>query len=104
MKRKVARKKKPPGVKPARVSPTRAKPAHKRASAGARSRPRRAIGPEHDFVDGLMIACAAALGLAIDPAWHKGVKFNLRLVLDHGARVEEFSLPDESEPAPVFHA
>ena len=51
-----------------------------------------------------MIACAAALGLAIDPAWRKGVKFNLRLVLDHGARVEEFTLPDESEPGPVFHA
>lgn len=56
------------------------------------------------FIDDLMIAGAQALGLTIDPAWRAGVKFNLRLVLDHAARVEAFSLPDDAEPAPVFHA
>jgi len=103
MKRKVARKKKRAGAKPARARTTRAKPA-KRAPTAARPRPPRAIRPERDFVDGLMIAAAEGLGLTIDPAWRKGVKFNLRLVLDHAARVEAFALPDDAEPAPVFHA
>jgi 1-carboxybiuret hydrolase subunit AtzG-like len=58
----------------------------------------------HDPVEGLMIAGARALNLAIDPAWHDSVAFNLRLVLDHAARVEAFSLPDDVEPAPVFYA
>lgn len=60
--------------------------------------------PRDDFVDELMAASAQALGLTIDPAWRNGVKFHLRLVLDHAARVDAFELPDEAEPAPVFHA
>ena len=59
---------------------------------------------QNDFIEALADASAQALGLTIDPAWRDGVKFNLRLVLDHAARVEAFSLPDEAEPAPVFHA
>ena len=51
-----------------------------------------------------MIAGARALGLTIDPAWRENVKFHLRLVLDHAARVDAFDLPDDTEPAPVFHA
>jgi 1-carboxybiuret hydrolase subunit AtzG-like protein len=99
MKRKVTRKKKPAGQKPSRTNPAR-----KRAPIAARSRHPRAIRPERTFVDGLMAAAAKALGLTIDPDWRKGVTFNLRLVLDHAARVEAFSLPDNTEPAPVFHA
>jgi hypothetical protein len=59
---------------------------------------------QKDFIDSLIDASAQALGLTIDPAWRDGVKFHLQLVLSHAARVDEFSLPDESEPAPVFHA
>ena len=33
-----------------------------------------------------------------------GVKFNLQLVLRHAALVDEFALPDDAEPAPVFQA
>ena len=33
-----------------------------------------------------------------------GVKFNLELILRIAALVDEFPLPDEAEPAPVFHA
>ncbi len=70
---------------------------------------RRPPGPspkdrQHDFVDELMAASAQALGLTIDPAWRNSVKFHLRLVLDHAARVDAFELPDEAEPAPIFHA
>jgi hypothetical protein len=57
-----------------------------------------------DFIEDFMIAGARALGLTIDPAWRENVKFHLRLVLDHAARVDAFDLPDDTEPAPVFHA
>ena len=57
-----------------------------------------------DAIDGLVAASAKALGLAIDPAWYDGVKFNLQLILRLGAMVEEFPLPDDTEPGPVFHA
>jgi len=102
MKRKVARKKRPAGAKPAK--PARAKPVRKRAPPSVRPRAPHTIRPERDFVDGLMAASAEALGVTIEPGWRKSVKFNLRLVLDHAARVEAFCLADDAEPAPVFHA
>jgi hypothetical protein len=52
----------------------------------------------------LVTANAQALGLTLDPAWHDSVAFNLRLILRHAALVDEFALPDDAEPAPVFHA
>ncbi len=57
-----------------------------------------------DAVDVLVAASAQALGLTLDPAWQAGVKFNLQLILRHAALVDEFPLPDDAEPAPVFHA
>ncbi len=57
-----------------------------------------------DVVDAMVTAAAQALGLPIDPAWAANVKFNLRLVLRHAALVDEFALPDDAEPAPVFRA
>ena len=57
-----------------------------------------------DAIDGLVAASAQALGLNIEPAWHGGVKFNLQLILRIGALVDQFPLPDDAEPAPVFHA
>ena len=86
MKRKVGRK-----AKPARAK--RPRPAR----AAAKTRPKNSI-------DALVAASAQALGLALDPAWHDGVAFNLRLILRLGALVDGFVLPDETEPAPVFHA
>jgi Protein of unknown function (DUF4089) len=57
-----------------------------------------------DTVDAMIAASAQALGLTLDPAWLSGIKFNLQLVLRHAALVDEFPLPDDAEPAPVFHA
>jgi hypothetical protein len=57
-----------------------------------------------DAIDALVTAGAQALALPIDPAWHGGIRFNLQLVLTLAARVDEFALPDDAEPAPVFHA
>ena len=98
MRRKAKRK------TPSKIKPVRAKQRVKRAvkASGARRTP---AGDQHrDFIDGLMTASAQALGLTIDPAWRDSVKSNLRLVLDHAARVEAFPLPDDAEPAPLFHA
>jgi len=40
----------------------------------------------------------------LDPAWREGITFNLRLILRHAKLVDEFPLPDHTEPAPVFYA
>jgi len=45
-----------------------------------------------------------ALALPMDPSWHAGVTFNLQLLLKHAALIDEFSLADDAEPAPVFRA
>jgi hypothetical protein len=75
----------------------------KRAVKASRKKPAPAAKPA-DAVDVLVAANARALGLVVDPAWHHGVAFNLRLILQLGALVDEFKLPDDAEPAPVFHA
>ena len=86
MKRKAGRKAKPAGAKRPRAA---------RAAAKAK---------REDSIDALVTANAQALGLTLDPAWHKSIAFNLRLILRHAALVDEFALPDDAEPAPVFHA
>jgi hypothetical protein len=86
MKRTTGRKAKPARAK--RPRPTR---------AAAKTRPENSI-------DAFVAASAQALGLALDPACHKSIAFNLRLILRHAALVDEFALPDDAEPAPVFHA
>jgi hypothetical protein len=61
-------------------------------------------GAPSDFLDALIAANAQALGLAIDPAWHDSVKFNLGLILRLAALFDSFPLPDDTEPGPVFRA
>ena len=81
------------------------KPAAKRKTARAKSKSRRkADVPGNNVFDALVTAGAQPLGLTLDPAWHAGVAFNLQLILHHAALVEGFPLPDDAEPAPVFHA
>jgi hypothetical protein len=71
-----------------------------------RPRPARAAAKakREDSIDALVTASAQALGLTLDSAWHDSIAFNLRLILRHAALVDEFALPDDAEPAPVFHA
>ncbi len=97
MNRKTARKAKTVKAKRSgKVKAARAKkPAKRQRPAGAKPA---------DAIDGLVAASAQALALDIEPAWHSGVKFNLQLILRIGALVDEFLLPDDAEPAPVFHA
>ena len=82
--------------------------ARRKTKSAHAKRPRRVHAPAEtkpeNSVDAFVVASAQALGLALDPAWHKSIAFNLRLVLHHAGLVDEFALPDDAEPAPVFHA
>ena len=55
-------------------------------------------------LDDFIVAAAAALKLPLDEAWKPAVKANLAVTLKHAATVEEFKLPDDAEPAPIFEA
>ena len=90
MKRKPVRKSKP--VRAKTIGKSRSK-THARIQA-----------KEPGGVEALVEASAQALGFSLDPAWREGIAFNLRLILRHAKRVDEFALPDDAEPAPVFHA
>jgi hypothetical protein len=62
------------------------------------------VPQQHDPAGEMVAASAAALGLKLDPAWEANIKFNLQLLLRHAALVDEFPLPDDAEPAPIFRA
>jgi hypothetical protein len=87
-----------------RTKPRKPKLAAKRAAKTSRQSRPPASAKTTDAIDALVAANSRALGLTLDPAWHHGVAFNLRLILHLGALVDEFKLPDDAEPAPVFHA
>jgi Protein of unknown function (DUF4089) len=55
-------------------------------------------------LDAYIEASAVVLGLTIAPEWRAAVRSNLATTFRLGAVVEEFELPDEAEPAPVFVA
>jgi hypothetical protein len=52
----------------------------------------------------LVEANARALNLNIKPGWRPGVVFNLGLIMRHAALIDEFTLSDEAEMAPVYRA
>jgi hypothetical protein len=52
----------------------------------------------------MVAANAQALGLNIEPEWHRGVIFNLGLIMRIAALVDEFALPDDAEAAPIYRA
>ena len=57
-----------------------------------------------DPLDDFITAAADALALPIDPAWRPAVRTHLEITFRLGKLVEEFDLPDDAEPAPVFRA
>jgi hypothetical protein len=75
-----------------------------RAGRAAKAAVKKTHAAPRDAIDALVDAGAKALGLPLDPAWQASIKFNLQLILRHAALIEEFSLPDDAEPAPVYHA
>ncbi|UFZ02873.1 DUF4089 domain-containing protein [Bradyrhizobium ontarionense] len=56
--------------------------------------------PLDDYID----AVGRALGLPIEDAWRPAIRANLEVSLKMAKLVDEFSLPDEIEPASVFSA
>jgi hypothetical protein len=56
--------------------------------------------PFDDYIN----AVGPALGLAIEDAWRPAIRANLAVSLKMAKLVDEFSLPDEIEPASVFTA
>lgn len=57
-----------------------------------------------DKLDDYIDALSAALSLPINPAWKPAVKMNLEVSLRMARLVDEFSFPDEAEPAPIYVA
>ena len=60
--------------------------------------------PKGDELDRLMEAGTALLGISIEAEWREAIRFHLDVSLRHGEHVASFPLPDETDPAPVFHA
>ena len=56
--------------------------------------------PLDDYID----AAARALRLTIEDAWKPAVRANLDVSLKLARMVDEFPLPDDTEPAGVFGA
>jgi hypothetical protein len=59
-----------------------------------------AIDPLDDYID----AVGKALALPIEESWRPAVRANLEVSLKLARLVDEFALPDESEPASVYSA
>jgi hypothetical protein len=59
-----------------------------------------ATDPLDEYID----AVAKALALPIEDAWKPAVRANLEVSLRLARLVDEFPLPDETEPASVFAA
>ncbi len=55
-------------------------------------------------IDEYIASVAKALALPIEDAWWPGVRVNLDVSLRLAKLVDEFPLPDETEPASVFVA
>jgi Protein of unknown function (DUF4089) len=53
-----------------------------------------------DYID----VVAKALALPVDEAWRPAVRANLEVSLRLARLVDEFTLPDDTEPASVFAA
>ncbi len=70
----------------------------------ARARPHASPATTPDALAAMVAGGTQSLALPIDPAWQAGVRLNLQLLFIHAALVDEFPLPEDSEPAPVFRA
>ncbi len=57
---------------------------------------------DEDVTETWIVSSAAMLKLPLDPAWLPAVKANVEVTFRMAALVDEFPLPDEIEPAPVY--
>jgi hypothetical protein len=94
---KTAKKRKP--ARATAISKTRAK-------SQAKVRPARAqaVTTQGDALDATIAAAATTLGICVDPAWQPAIKMNLQVILGNAALIDQFALPDDAEPAPIYGA
>lgn len=59
---------------------------------------------DQDSLDQWIKTSAALLKLPIEPAWVLAVRENVEVTFRLAKLVDEFPLPDEAEPAPVYEA
>ena len=57
-----------------------------------------------DRLDEYIDAVATALALPVEEGWRPAIKANLDVSLKLARLVDEFTLPDETEPASVYSA
>ena len=57
-----------------------------------------------DRLDEYIDAVATALALPVEEGWRPAIKANLDVSLNLARLVDEFALPDETEPASVYSA
>ena len=57
-----------------------------------------------DHLDNYIDAVASALALTVEEAWRPAVRANLEVSLRLAKLVDEFPLPDETEPASIYSA
>ena len=57
-----------------------------------------------DVLDRYIAAAADAWDLRIEEAWKPAVRSNLEVTLKFARLVEEFTLPDEIEPAEIYES
>jgi hypothetical protein len=57
-----------------------------------------------DPLDDYIAAVGTALALPVEDAWKPAVRANLQVSLKLARLVDDFPLPDETEPASVFAA
>jgi len=59
---------------------------------------------QDDSLDQLIDGAGALLGLSLAPEWKPAVRANLEVTLRLAKLIDEFSLPDEIEPAEIYEA
>ena len=57
-----------------------------------------------DHLDVYIDAVSTALALPVEEAWRPAVRANLEVSLRLARLVDEFPLPDETEPASIYSA
>ncbi len=71
----------------------------RRVPAKKGARKSSSAGKPYDvFID----ASAKSLGLSIEKSWKPSIRANLDVTFTLAARVMEFPLPDEAEPAAIY--
>jgi hypothetical protein len=59
---------------------------------------------EDHLTDTWITSSAGLLGLPIESAWLPSIRANVEVTFRLAKLVDDFPLPDEAEPAPVFEA